>query len=176
MPSYFWHKHVFIIMSEAFVLIRIDLFRSNIFRINPSKHVCLNFWNVCSVLLFQFQNCFFVSIVSTAMFYANIVWWIFDCSLWNLEMLKFQLHFSIVFSFWLLSFYLNLFWYHFCRLKFLKNSFQKHKKHIFYILLTGFIYLNIETSRAYIAMIFFCFANKWKCRQNMRWRKYSNIF
>ena len=117
---------------------------------------------------FIFMIVLFVLIALTITLCANIVWWIFDYNSWNLKMLKFQSHFSIVFSLWLLSFYSNLFWCYSFRLKILKSSFQKHEKHIFQISLTNIIHLNIETSRVHVVHAFFRFWNKWKCRQNMQ--------
>ena len=106
---------------------------------------------------FIFMIVFFAFIASVITFCVNIVWWIFYYSSWNLKMLKFESHFLIAFSFWLLSFYLNSFWYHFFRSEIFKNSFQKHEKYIFQILLIDFMYLDIETLRTHAVYVFFAF-------------------
>ena len=100
---------------------------------------------------FNFKTVSFMSISLTITPCASIVWWIFGYNSWSLKMLKFQSHFSIAFSFWLLPFCSNSFWYHFCRLKILKNQFSKREKHIFSIWLIDFIHLNCEASNAHIA-------------------------
>ena len=124
---------------------------------------------------FNFKTIFSVSILSTVTLCASIVWWIFDYNSWSLKMLKFQSHFSVAFSFWLLLFCSNSFWYHFCRLKILKNQPSKREKHIFSAWLIDFIYLNCETSSAHAAHASSHSANRWKCCQNMQWQRYPNI-